>query len=160
MEASLSRTAVTSNRRKVTRYEREIPITLSDLRRSPIEGHPDTMDISTRGMGFQVVHDVKPGEILSFRLLLPAGPVSGQACVRWVQPHHLGYQCGAEIRNLSWLHARRLRLYLEPDSFDIVRVFETGVKIAVLLLAYYVVLDYFELPINPFIWLGNVLQGP
>lgn len=138
-----------TERRKHTRYDRDMPISVFDHGRRSIETD-DTVDISVRGLGLRTGAPLKPGERIHFSLSTPAGPVVGRARVRWVKPHHAGFLCGAEVEKFRCFHQRRLRLYLEPESFDGLRVFDRMVTVAALVVAYLALVEFFGLPVNPF----------
>ena len=134
-----------AERRRHARYERDdLGLVVTSVRSGSIPDEPWLSDISSAGMGLQVGTEVKPGDTFDFRLDLPSGHVTGRASVRWASPHGVGYRCGVEVTGVPWLAARRLRLYLEPDQFDLFKALDQTFLLAVAVVAALVVLDVFS----------------
>lgn len=118
-------------RRRHERMDREdLPISLyvgGEEVRDPDLG---LRDLSSSGLGLQAAGRMEVGQRVTFRLVLPTGPVDGSGLVRWVAPHHLGYRYGVEIRSMGLLDGRRYRTFIDPNAFDWVGLADTGLKAA------------------------------
>ncbi|MFA6028777.1 MAG: PilZ domain-containing protein [Elusimicrobiota bacterium] len=110
-----------TDRRRHHRYDQEVSVQLRGQNPCSVL---HVIDISMGGLGFQLSEPLKVGQKIAFRMDLPAGPVDGVAVVRWLAPHHLGWRCGVELRDPGYLARRRMRLFLEPWSFNALRVFD------------------------------------
>ncbi|MFH1726158.1 MAG: PilZ domain-containing protein [Elusimicrobiota bacterium] len=127
-------------RRKFTRYDREeVGIAIFEGDREL----PEVLlrDISVHGLGLRLPERVAPGTELRFRLDLPKGPVSGEGEMIWIEPHDLGYWGGFEFRRLGWNETRKLKLCLEPGSFDWLRLFDKALAVAAAAIALLVIAD-------------------
>lgn len=128
-------------RRRCRRHQRDLKLALSG-ERGPI---PDAsmMDISPAGMGLMTADNPVPGQVYSFKIEIPSGPVQGKAVVVWAKPHSLGWRCGVKFTDIGCFQRRRLKVYLEPQQFDWLRIADKLLLVTALVTAALVLADYF-----------------
>ncbi|MFA6092858.1 MAG: PilZ domain-containing protein [Elusimicrobiota bacterium] len=99
------------------------------------------VDVCRDGMGFYSRSPLEAGKRFAFKLELPDGFCRGVAHICWVQPHHLGWRCGARILQARNGDLRRLKLFLEPGAFDTLRLFDRVLWVAAAATALFVFLS-------------------
>lgn len=143
-------------RRRQERMDREdLPISLyvgGEEVRDPDLG---LRDLSSGGLGIQAAGRMEVGQRVSFRLVLPTGPVGGTGQVRWAAPHHLGYRYGLEIRGMGLMDGRRYRSFVDPTAFDWVGLVDTALKAATVAMIVLLFWSSLGLPVAGF---GEILN--
>lgn len=121
-------------RRRAERYVRhDLSVTIYESGQQVMEPEVVVRDISRTGLGLQLAGRVNVGQDVAFKLDLPEGSVQGTGRVRWVREGDTGgNRCGVRIDRLGMVGSHRLRMYLEPDSFDFMRIVDTSLMLAAL----------------------------
>ncbi|MBI3549366.1 MAG: hypothetical protein HY078_10035 [Elusimicrobia bacterium] len=103
--------------RRHVRYERALKLTIFGMDMSLLDETTNLSDVSRKGMKFETVANIKPGDYFRFKLEVPDyGFVDGKGRARWSQVGASGvtYVIGAEITSMGWGASRALKRFLEP----------------------------------------------
>jgi len=110
--------SVPENRREAPRILSQFSLVLTDEKGATLDDRAIAHDVSDKGFKAETQAELKPEQVVRFRLDLGVEEVRGRARIVWCQRTDMSFWAGAQFVGMSWSDRRRVRRITSPSDIE------------------------------------------
>jgi hypothetical protein len=121
------------DRREAPRILTDFSLQLSDEAGASLDDRALAHDVSDKGFKAETQVELKPQQIVRFRVTIRGEEIVGRARIAWIKRTEMSFWAGAEFLGMSWSDRRRVRRITHPSDVDYVRIADNALTALLIL---------------------------
>ncbi|MFI5347790.1 MAG: PilZ domain-containing protein [Elusimicrobiota bacterium] len=121
------------DRREAPRIFSDFSLQLTDEAGTGLDDRALAHDVSDKGFKAETQAELKPQQIVRFRVTIRGEEISGRARIAWAKRTDMSFWAGAEFLGMSWSDRRRVRRITSPSDVDWVKIGDNALSALVIL---------------------------